>query len=108
MMDGTYGKITQNQLDDFKKKLHNKIHWLLIYKESDDFNIDFDAYYMELMRQIGKAGDVLKQDAVTLEILTTLSLAYDETTRDEFDHKRYRKYVLEAHNLIDRLGVVDE
>ena len=105
MIDGLYGKITTAQLDDFKKRLHSKIHWLLIYKESDDFDVDYDSYYTELMRYIGGAGEVLRQDSVALEILTVLSMAYDETTRDEFDHKRYRRYVLEAHNLVDRLGV---
>lgn len=104
-MDGLYGKITLEQLDDFKKKLHSKIHWLLIYKESDEFTVNYDAYYTELMRYINRAGEVLRQDAITLEILTTLSMAYEETTRDEFDHGRYRRYVLEAHNLVDRLGV---
>lgn len=104
-MDGLYGKITQEQLNDFKKKLHGKIHWLLIYKEIDDFTVDFDAYYTELMNYIGSAGEVLRQDAVVLEILTTLKMAYGETVKDEFNHGRYRRYVLEAHNLVDRLGV---
>ena len=61
-MDGLYGKITQEQLNDFKKKLHGKIHWLLIYKEVDDFTVDFDAYYTELMNYIGSAGEVLRQE----------------------------------------------
>ena len=104
-MDGLYGKITKEQLDDFKRRLHNKIHWLLIYKESDEFKVDFEAYYTELMTYIGNAGEVLRQDAIALEILTTLSLAHNETLKEEFNHGRYRKYVLEAHNLVDRLGV---
>ena len=107
-MDGLYGKITQEQLDDFKKKLHSKVHWLLIYKESDEFNVNYDAYYTELMRYIGKAGEVLRQDSIALEILSELSMAYDETTKDNFDYKKYRRYVLEAHNLVDKLGVMPE
>ena len=107
-MDGLYGKISKEQLNDFKKRLHSKIHWLLIYKESNDFDVNYDTYYTELMNYIGEAGEVLRQDSTTLEILTTLSMAYGETTKDEFDHKRYRRYVLEAHNLVDRLGAMDE
>ena len=105
MMDGLYGKITKEQLNDFKNRLHSKIHWLLIYKESDEFDVNYDAYYTELMNYIGKAGEVLRQDAIVLEILTELSMAYGETVKDEFNHKRYRHYVLEAHNLVDCLGV---
>lgn len=104
-MDGLYGKITEQQLSDFKKRLHSKIHFLLVYKEEDSFDVDFDKYFNEVMRYIGEAGKVLRQDSTTLEILTTLRMAYDETTKDKFSHYNYRHYVLEAHNLVDRLGV---
>ena len=70
--------------------------------------MDYDAYYTELMRYIGGAGHVLKQDSTALEILTLRNMAYEETAKDEFNFKRYRRYVLEAHNLVDRLGVDDE
>ena len=104
-MDGLYGKITEQQLSEFKKRLHSKIHWLLVYKEEDSFNVDYDTYFTELMEYIGQAGEVLRQDSIALEILTTLRMAYEETVKDTFSHYRYRHYVLEAHNLVDRLGV---
>ena len=104
-MDGVYGKITEQQLSEFKKRLHSKIHWLLVYKEEDSFNVDYDTYFTELMEYIGQAGEVLRQDSIALEILTTLRMAYEETVKDTFSHYRYRHYVLEAHNLVDRLGV---
>jgi len=107
-MEGLYGKISDKQLSEFKKRLHGKIHWLLVYKEDDSFNVDFDAYFEELMEFIGRAGEVLRQDSIALEILITLKMAYDETTKDSFSHYRYRHYVLEAHNLVDRLGVQAE
>lgn len=105
-MDGLYGKISEQQLSEFKKRLHSKIHWLLVYKEEDSFDIDYDAYFDELMRFMGAAGEVLRQDSIALEIQTLLKMAYDETVKDTFSHYRYRHYVLEAHNLVDRLGVV--
>lgn len=104
-MDGLYGKITEQQLSEFKKRLHSKIHWLLVYKEEDSFDVDYDTYFTELMEYIGQAGEVLRQDSITLEILTTLRMAYEETVKDTFSHYKYRHYVLEAHNLVDRLGV---
>ena len=105
-MDTVYGNINEAQLNDFKKKLHNKIHWLLIYKESDDFTVDFDNYFTELMKYVGAFGTVFNKDSSILEILTMLQMAYDESANDNFNHKRYRHYVLEAHNLVDRLAVV--
>ena len=104
-MDGLYGKITANQLTDFKRKLHSKIHWLLVYKEQHQFDVNFDAYFTEVMNYIGSAGEVLRQDSVALQILTVLKEAYGETIKDEFNHSIYRRYVLEAHNLVERLGV---
>ncbi|MCR4720930.1 MAG: hypothetical protein K5655_04310 [Lachnospiraceae bacterium] len=104
-MNTLYGEINNIQLDDFKKKLHSKIHWLLIYKESDDFNVDFDNYFTELMKYVGALGKVFNKDSLIIEILTMLQIAYDESTNDNFNHKRYRHYVLEAHNLVDRLEV---
>ena len=104
-MEGLYGKISEQQLSEFKKRLHNKIHWLLVYKEEESYDVNFDAYFEELMKYIGEAGEVLRQDAIALEILTTLRMAYRETIKDTFSHYRYRHYVLEAHNLVDRLGV---
>jgi len=104
-MDGLYGKISDEQLADFKKKLHSKIHWLLVYKEEDSFDIDYDTYFTDVMKYIGSACEVLAQDSVALQIMTMLKMAYDETVLDEFNHSRYRHYILEAHNLVDRLGV---
>lgn len=107
-MDGLYGKITEQQLSAFKKRLHSKIHWLLVYKEEESFDVNYDTYFNELMEFIGRAGEVLRQDAIVLEILTVLRMAYAETTRDTFNHDKLRHYVLEAHNLVDRLGVSEE
>jgi len=104
-MDGLYGKITDEQLEDFKRKLHSKIHWLLIYKEDDSFDVDYDSYFTEVMKYIGSACEILTQDSVALQILTTLKMAYSETMADEFNYDKYRHYVLEAHNLVNRLGV---
>ena len=34
-MEHKYGSFSENQMSDYKKKLHNSIHWLLVYKEND-------------------------------------------------------------------------
>ena len=105
-MDGLYGNISTEQLTDFKRWLHSKIHWLLVYKESEDFNVNLNDYFLEVMKLIGSAGEVLKQDSVSLQILTLLNRAYAEAMSDEYNHDRYRHYILEAHNLVDKLGVM--
>ena len=104
-MDGLYGNISIEQLADFKKWLHSKIHWLLVYKESEDFDVNLNDYFLEVMRLIGSAGEVLKQDSISLQILTLLNRAKTEASSEDYSHERYRHYILEAHNLVDRLGV---
>ena len=106
-MNGLYGEINNVQLDDFKKLLHSKIHWLLIYKESDDFDVNFDEYFTELMKYIGAFSTIFNHSSTILEILTVLQMAYDESVSDNFNHKRYRHYVLGAHNLVDKLEVIE-
>lgn len=104
-MDGLYGKISVEQLTDFKRWLHSKIHWLLVYKESEEFDVNLNDYFLEVMRLIGSAGEVLKQDSISLQILTLLNRAKTEAESEDYSHERYRHYILEAHNLVDRLGV---
>ena len=42
-MKHKYGEFNQNQIANYKKKLHNNVHWLLIYKEE---NYEFlDEYF---------------------------------------------------------------
>lgn len=90
------------QIDDLKKKLHSKIHWLLIYKEADDCQF-FKEYFDNLIKYIYALNSIFNKNATIIELLTTLQIAYDETLREDFTFKNYRKYVLDAHNIVDKL-----
>ena len=101
-MNGLYGDFSEAQLNEFKKKLHSKIHWLLIYKEADDCQY-FEEYFETLMKYIGSLNVVFGYNSMIIELLTTLQMAYDESKRQDFNFKTYRKYVLDAHNIVDKI-----
>ena len=100
MINGRYGSFTEEQFMEFKKKLHSKIHWMLIYYENDEYDNEYLKNYFEgLMKYINGVNDILNNSPVVIELMTTLQMAFNEFN----DTKAYRKYVLSAHNIVDRL-----
>ena len=52
-MENKYG-FTDKQFAEFKTRLHSKIHWLLVYKENDEYSNDFlFDYFKSTMQFIG-------------------------------------------------------
>lgn len=101
-MDTKYGKINDIMIDDYKKKLHSKIHWLLIYKENNDYECLMD-YFNSLMKYVNALCEICNKNSVIIDLIVTLQMAYDEIQDDNYDYKTYRKYVLDAHNIVDKL-----
>lgn len=101
-MESRYASFTDEQFDEFKKRLHSKIHWLLIYKEEKKDDV-LRGYFDNLMQYVGGLNELLEHNAQVVELLTTLQVALDEFNKDECDFKAYRKDIFEAHNIIDRL-----
>lgn len=100
MINGRYGSFTEEQFMEFKKKLHSKIHWMLIYYENDEYDNEYLKNYFEgLMKYINGVNDILNNSPVVIELMATLQMAFNEFN----DIKAYRKYVLSAHNIVDRL-----
>lgn len=101
-MNTIYGNISDEIIKDYKKKLHSKIHWLLIYKENNECEC-FDDYFTSLLKYIIALSEIFNSNSVIIDMITTLQVAYDESHKEDFDYKTYRKYVLDAHNLVDKL-----
>ena len=105
MMKSKYGTFTDDQFLEFKKKLHSKIHWLLVYKENDSYNYDFRInYFNNVLQYVGGLNEIIEDNALIIDLLVTLRLALDEELKkDRCDFKIFRKNILEAHSIIDRL-----
>lgn len=97
-----FNNFTQTQLAEYKKKLHSSIHWLLIYKEADDY-IYFDTYFNTLLIKIETLNDLVGYQDVVMELYTTLLSAKKESSKEDCSFKLFRKLILDSHSLLDRV-----
>ncbi len=114
-MNTLYGKYGENQLSNYRDKLHNKIFWLLIYKDPktiDEYkHVDYDKYFRSLMKEINGLNDILLKPPRLIEMMSLLQAAYNETLAINFDYMAYRKFILDAHNVLDEIdfeGVTEQ
>lgn len=113
IIENRYGEYTKPQLDDYKKKLHNKMFWLLLYKDpktKDNYpemdNESFNRYFDYLMKEIAGLNELFENPSEIIEISALLMAAWLETKKEEFDYQCYRKLVLDAHHLVDKIKEV--
>lgn len=103
-----YGNYSDEQVENYKKKLHKKMFWLILYKDpqtkSEYPDVDFDRYFKSLMKEINGLNDLFGRPPEIIEIMALLQAAYTETQRDIFSYSAYRKFVLDAHALVDQIN----
>lgn len=99
---------SKEQLIEYKEKLHKKLFWLILYKDpktKDDYEyVDFDTYFNVLMKELSGFNELLSYPVEMVSILSLLQSAHNETKKDEFNWSMYRRLVLNAHNLVDKIG----
>ena len=107
-----YGTFSPSQVNDFKIKLHKKLFWLLLYKDPDTKDsyktIDFDQYFKNLMKEIDALNELLFYPEPIIEMCCKLQAAYIESRNEDFNYKLYRKLILDAHGLVDKIAGSDE
>lgn len=110
MIKHKYGEFTEEQLNAYKKKLHKKMFWLLLYKDpktKDSYpemdGKNFKKYFEFLMKEIAGLNELLNSPSEIIEILSLLMAAWLEVLKEEFDYQSYRKLILDAHHLIDKI-----
>ena len=101
-----YGQYTQEQVHAIKESLHNKIHWLLPYKEQNFKNLD--NYFTQVQLKLEGYDELFNHPAVMVKIMTLIESARIESKKENFSHKLYRSFILDAHDLIDLLPETDE
>lgn len=107
-----YGNFENTQFEEYKTKLHKKMFWLLLYQDpktkSSFENIDFKQYFVNLMKEIDALNELLFYPESIVEICCKLQAAYSETCKCDFNYPIYRKLVLDAHALVDKINGGDE
>ena len=102
-----YGDLSGEQLEEYREKLHKKLFWLLLYKDpntKDEYiATNFDRYFRTLMGELKGLDELLVHPSGLVEMLCILEAAFEETKKYPFEFQIYRKYVLDAHALLDRM-----
>lgn len=107
-MDTIYGHFDDLQIEEYKEKLHKEMFWLLLYKDpktKDEFkNVDFEKYFINLMKKIDGLNTLLSYPVEIVAIMSLLQAALNETRSDDFNYRSYRKLILDAHSLVDKIN----
>ena len=107
-MKHLYGYFTDEQMENYKTKLHKDVFWLLLYKDPNkkkDFpNIDFEKYFEGLMLKINGLNELLSYPTEIVEMMSVLEAALLETRKENFNFQTYRKLIFDAHSLVDKIG----
>jgi len=107
-MQHLYGTFSEEQMEQYKTKLHKDMFWLLIYQDpktkEEYVNVDFNKYFDGLMKKINGLNELLFYPVEIVSIMSLLQAALIETKKVDFDYKAYRKLVLDAHSLVDKIG----
>lgn len=107
-----YGKFKLDQVEYYQTKLRKKIFWLVLYTDKntkEDFsNVDVVKYHESLLFEISSLNKLLLYPKDFVEIINTLDSALTILKSDHFSFLKYKKLVLDAGALMQRLKVGDE
>lgn len=105
MINNTYGEFSENQMEEYKKKLHDKIYFLLLYedpKTKDNFvDVNVDRYIYFLLLEINGLNHILHFPMEIVEILSILNTAKSLRKKENYNFRTYRKLILDAQALVD-------
>lgn len=106
-MEDKTGAIDSVQFHQYLKKLHSMIHWLLIYKEQDDDALA--TYFDSVQDHIQGLNALLNNPPEIMELLVSVECARREFLKGKCcSYKKYRRIVLDAHAIIDRITIPSE
>lgn len=104
-----YGEFSDNQIQSTTLLMHNEIHKLLLYKDNnfkdDIFKSDeeFYNYFSNLLYRYGGFNELLGKPNMMVNFMSVLQEAYHESLRDDFNYKKFRKLILDAHGYLTNM-----
>ena len=100
-MEYKYGIYPNEQFDDYKKRIHSWVHWLLIYAERQDPNLN--TYFENLQYKFDGLNELINYPTQLMEVMNLIESAKIEYNKENYSHKKYRKIILDIHELIDNI-----
>ena len=112
MIHHKYGEFKETQVDYYQEKLRKKIFWLILYtdaKTKDEFtNINVIKFHENLLMEISSYNELLYFPKDFVEVINSLETALNILKSENFNFRKYRKLVLDAGALLERMKVGDE
>ena len=105
-MEYLYGEFSDNQIKVNASMMHNDIHKLLLFKDSNISDIifeseeDFQNYFVKLLYRFGGLNKILGEPVLMVKLMSVLQAALDESKRDDYNFNIFRRLILDAHGYI--------
>lgn len=96
-----YGEYKNEQFHEYKKRIHNLIHWLLIYAEEKNPNLN--NYFEKVQYKLNGLNELINYPSQLVEIMSLVESARIEYNKIDYKHSIYRKIILDIHELIDKI-----
>lgn len=108
MIPYQFGEFKEEQMEEYKKKLHDKMYFLLLYvdpktKDTFDEKPNVDKYFHFLLCELDGLNRLFDYPKEVVEMMSILRHAKQMLKWDNFYYPYYRKLVLDAHSLIDKM-----
>lgn len=101
-MENKFGEYSELQFEEYKKRLHSMIHYFLIYMEENQRDI-LEGYFDVVQTKLQGLNQLLKEPSEVVEIMVLIECARNEFHSSPFNRSKYRKLILDAHGLVNRL-----
>ena len=105
-MDYRYGTFSDEQMRQAALLMHNKIHRLLLYKDSQITELifaddeEFFAHFERLLYRFGGMNSMFNEPPLMIAFMSSLEAAYLECKKPVFQFKRFRKLILDCHGYL--------
>lgn len=105
MMKYKYGNLPSEQIHKYKISIRKSIHWLLLYKEQNYEHLN--EYFDALLFRINGYNSLFNEPPEIITLISTLEAARLESLKPDCDFKKYRKAILDAQGIVNRIKECD-
>jgi hypothetical protein len=106
MVEYIYGDFSFEQVMDYCRAMHSEVHKLLLYKDDNIAEKQFDSderflnYFSNMLYRFGGLNELLGEPHYMVALMSTLRAAYDECKNANFRFYVFRRLILDAHGYI--------
>lgn len=104
-MKTKYGNIDDIQIRKHKEVLHKDIFKLLWMKEENYPKLN--TYFSSILWKLVGYNSVFNNQVVMIDIISNLEAARLEAEKENYNHTKYRKAILDSMSLVDKLKESD-